>query len=608
MPSASSSNKNYELMATGENNGTWGTKTNANLSIVDLNFGGRLNLSVAGSSDVTVTNSQAQNLYHKLTGVLTGNISYILPTVGSYYIIDNQTSGSFSITVKMSTGLGVVVPQGSRISVFSNPDIPAVVGTVNNIGYTLPISQGGTGATTAGEASVNLLNNSFIGGTSTGSANAQAVVSTNPGTFVRTAGYRLLWTPGFTNTGALTLNEDSHGAAAVQKITPSGLSACSGGEVISGTPTVTEWNGTNWVLLNNPTEWGGPYTNLASASTTDLGSIPSRSVSITGTTTINSFGSSASLTYPLYFITFSSSLTLTYNASSLIIPGSSSITTVSGDSAIVQYLGSGNWRVIQYQRAGAEGTIDPASMAGLSSPLGLIVRVTSDTAVDVDATQVSLTSGSSVYIAKSVNLTISISSSGANGLDTGSEAANTWYYVYVIYNPLTSTVAGLLSASSTSPTLPSGYSYYRRVGSVRNNSSSNLYRTLKKNSRSVYTVGTNPTTYIEMITGASGSISTPSWTSVSVNSFVPTTANVIYLSLRLEASSVSNGAMAAPSNAYGAYDSANNPPPMVIAEGTNGTAVPNVQTSSFLLESTNVYYASSSSAAGMYVMGWEEDD
>lgn len=70
--------------------------------------------------------------------------------------------------------------------------------------------------------------------------------------------------------------------------------------------------------------------------------------------------------------------------------------------------------------------------------------------------------------------TATISSSGAGGLDTGSEAASTWYYVWAIYNPGTDTDAAMLSLSSTSPTMPSGYTKKRRVGAVRNDGSSNF--------------------------------------------------------------------------------------------------------------------------------------
>jgi len=70
-------------------------------------------------------------------------------------------------------------------------------------------------------------------------------------------------------------------------------------------------------------------------------------------------------------------------------------------------------------------------------------------------------------------LTADITSSGADGLDTGSEAADTWYSVWVI-GTASGGVASLLSASETAPTLPSGYTLKRRVGWVRNDSSSDF--------------------------------------------------------------------------------------------------------------------------------------
>lgn len=76
----------------------------------------------------------------------------------------------------------------------------------------------------------------------------------------------------------------------------------------------------------------------------------------------------------------------------------------------------------------------------------------------------------------SVNLTVDITTSGANGLDTGTEASSTWYSIWVIYNPTTSTTAGLLSTSATAPTMPSGYTKKRRVGWVRNDASSNFLK------------------------------------------------------------------------------------------------------------------------------------
>ena len=62
----------------------------------------------------------------------------------------------------------------------------------------------------------------------------------------------------------------------------------------------------------------------------------------------------------------------------------------------------------------------------------------------------------------------------AGGLDTGSVAADTTYYMFAIYNPTTSTADFLFSASSSSPTLPSGYTKKKRIASLRTDGSSNI--------------------------------------------------------------------------------------------------------------------------------------
>ncbi len=71
--------------------------------------------------------------------------------------------------------------------------------------------------------------------------------------------------------------------------------------------------------------------------------------------------------------------------------------------------------------------------------------------------------GTSLSISANISLSIYNNVQGVNGLDTGSVASSKGYHVFVIYNPTTQTVAGLLSLSPTAPTLPTGYTYFRRV-------------------------------------------------------------------------------------------------------------------------------------------------
>lgn len=88
---------------------------------------------------------------------------------------------------------------------------------------------------------------------------------------------------------------------------------------------------------------------IASGTTTDLGAKSAHALTVTGTTTITGFGTVKAGT--IKFLTFSGALTLTHNGTSLIIPGAANITTAAGDTAIVQSLGSGNWRVLEYLHA-----------------------------------------------------------------------------------------------------------------------------------------------------------------------------------------------------------------------------------------------------------------
>lgn len=88
---------------------------------------------------------------------------------------------------------------------------------------------------------------------------------------------------------------------------------------------------------------------VASAATCNIGLVASNSVFITGTTGITSFGViSAGV---IRNVLFSGALTLTHNATSMILPGGANIVTAAGDSAVFYSMGSGNWRCTAYQRA-----------------------------------------------------------------------------------------------------------------------------------------------------------------------------------------------------------------------------------------------------------------
>lgn len=120
----------------------------------------------------------------------------------------------------------------------------------------------------------------------------------------------------------------------------------------------------------------GVWTDLASATTTDLSTVLTKNVRITGTTTIASFGTVRSgLTRKLRFAGI---LTLTYNATSLILPTGASIVTAAGDTAEAISLGSGNWIVVNYTRANGTALVGLTSSITLGTP----AASTSGTSID----------------------------------------------------------------------------------------------------------------------------------------------------------------------------------------------------------------------------------
>ena len=104
-----------EKMATGENAGTWGDKTNTNLDIVNTAIAGYVEQSIAGgaaTTALTITDgaatSVAQNAVIKLTGTISGNQIVTVPnSIEKVYIVANGTSGAHTVQFKTVSGSGV---------------------------------------------------------------------------------------------------------------------------------------------------------------------------------------------------------------------------------------------------------------------------------------------------------------------------------------------------------------------------------------------------------------------------------------------------------------------------------------------------------------------
>ena len=126
MASTYSTDLKLELMATGENAGTWGTKTNTNLELVQQAIAGFQAIDVA-SSDVTLVMSNAsisnaRNMVLKFTGTLAGNRTVNLPDgIEKFYILqDATTHGANSLTFKTTSGTGFTLDEGKMHGGFSD--------------------------------------------------------------------------------------------------------------------------------------------------------------------------------------------------------------------------------------------------------------------------------------------------------------------------------------------------------------------------------------------------------------------------------------------------------------------------------------------------------
>jgi hypothetical protein len=201
---------------------------------------------------------------------------------------------------------------------------------------------------------------------------------------------------------------------------------------------------------------------------------------------------------------------------------------------------------------------------------------------------------------------------GANALDAGTVAINTWYALYAIFNATTVTQASLLSTSFTSPTLPSGYTYFSRIGAFVTDGSSNLKRINQRGPRAQYIIGSNPAQTVTVANATAGTYSTTSPTLVAVSfaSVIPPTAREIHvMGNGSYLGGAASGIEVAPNTGWGG---ANNGP-----IGSNGNTYPiwiqsgslTSASASFLVEvstTAGTAWASAGIGGALAILGWTD--
>ena len=257
----------------------------------------------------------------------------------------------------------------------------------------------------------------------------------------------------------------------------------------------------------------------------------------------------------------------------------------------------------------------PAKLGNLSSlfaPMasatgynrGIKIQVTSSTAISVAASTLAASNAAgSVLPISALSATIATGTTGLGGLDTGTIAASTVYYVYAVSNGTTS--GAVISTSSANPAsaITTTYPYYLRIGSVRTNASSLLLGTLQVGKTVRYVIGgPNVSSMPQM---ASAGTSGGALTAISVASYVPPNASKIGLLLAFSGTGSPSAvyAAAAPNGNYSTPSGYNSTPMWL-----GCTAIPSAGaiSSDMLLESSSVYYASNYGTTGLFCLGWEE--
>jgi hypothetical protein len=126
MASTYSTDLKLELMATGENAGTWGTKTNTNLNLIQQAIAGYQAIDVA-SGDIALAMTDAsisngRNMILKFTGTLAGTRVVTVPDgIEKFYIVeDGSTHGAYTLTFKTVSGTGFQLTEGKISACFSD--------------------------------------------------------------------------------------------------------------------------------------------------------------------------------------------------------------------------------------------------------------------------------------------------------------------------------------------------------------------------------------------------------------------------------------------------------------------------------------------------------
>jgi hypothetical protein len=334
-----------ELIGTGEQVGTWGTTTNANL-------GTAIEEAIVGSADVafsssdvtlTLTNTNstqaARHLRLNLTGTSGGARNLILGSgcqIDKPYIINNGLADT--VTVKNTTGTGIAVPAGKTMWVYNNGTNVveamnhAATLTAGTLALTTPLAaaSGGTGLSSPGTTG-NVLTSNGTAWTSAALPTLGTMASQNANNVAITGGSitgitDLAVADGGTGSSSLAANNVllGNGTSALQVVAPS-----TSGNVLTS-------NGTTWTSTA-PSVTSGSFTGAnQSLAASGFQKLPGGLIMQWGVTSSISSDSSSTITFPTAFPSACRCVQVTENRGlASIATGHSSVSSVGTTSFVL---------------------------------------------------------------------------------------------------------------------------------------------------------------------------------------------------------------------------------------------------------------------------------
>ena len=223
MANTTSASLKLTVQATGENSGTWGQITNTNLLILEQAIGGYAGVGLNATTGATLVFSNGalsngKNQIIKLTGTITSAVNVTIPdSIEKTYIVENATSGAFTVTFKTSSGTGVTwaaTDKGKKILYSDGTNVLEGISSVGDL--------------VAGDVTTNTINVSNItisASTTANTISASGDVTTSAGNMSDQKG-EVRTVPANTQASTYTLVASDHGKVIIASNTitvPSGI-------------------------------------------------------------------------------------------------------------------------------------------------------------------------------------------------------------------------------------------------------------------------------------------------------------------------------------------------------------------------------------------------